>query len=89
MNNSEKHASDAIDETVAVDMVNPHPDDAVVTADQHQEECRETRRWWIKLVVQPALLLACGAILITGLGIAQRMGFISAGGASGQSHISA
>ena len=47
---------------------------------------KETRRWWIKLFVQPALLLACGAILIVGLGVAQRSGFISSGGGGGHSH---
>lgn len=43
---------------------------------------KDARRWWIKLFMQPALLLACGAILIVGLGIAQRSGFISSGGGS-------
>lgn len=50
---------------------------------------RETRHWWIKLFVQPALLLACGAILIAALGIAQRFGFISSGGGGGHSHAAA
>ncbi len=45
----------------------------------------ETRRWWIKLFVQPVLLLACGAILIVALGVAQRAGFISADGGGGHS----
>ncbi len=44
----------------------------------------ESRYGWIKLFVRPALFLACGAILIAGLGVAQRLGFISAGG--GASH---
>jgi len=38
--------------------------------------------WWIKLFVQPALLLLAGAAVIAGLGIAQRSGWISAGGVS-------
>jgi Cu(I)/Ag(I) efflux system membrane fusion protein len=46
-------------------------------------ECQESRRWWIKLVVQPVLLLAAGAALIVGLGLAQKAGWISAGGGSG------
>ncbi len=41
---------------------------------------RESRRWWIKLFLQPLLLLACGAALLTGLGVAQQMGWISSGG---------
>ncbi|KAA0142419.1 efflux RND transporter periplasmic adaptor subunit [Gimesia chilikensis] len=46
---------------------------------------QERRRWWIRLLVQPALFLLAGAILIAGLGVAQRMGFITAGG-GGHSH---
>ncbi len=45
---------------------------------------RETVRWWLKLVVQPALFLAAGALLLGGLGVAQRFGWISAG--SGHGH---
>lgn len=41
---------------------------------------QETRRWWIALFVQPLLFLIFGALLIVGLGIAQGMGWISAGG---------
>lgn len=44
---------------------------------------QESRRWWIKLVVQPLLLLAAGAALIVGLGVAQKMGWISAGAGGG------
>ncbi|NOY29946.1 MAG: efflux RND transporter periplasmic adaptor subunit [Planctomycetes bacterium] len=44
---------------------------------------KNTRRWWIKLLVQPLLLLAAGAILIFSLGVAQRMGWVSAGGGGG------
>ena len=44
---------------------------------------QETRRWWIKLVVQPLLLLAAGAVVIIGLGVAQKTGWISAGGGGG------
>ena len=49
---------------------------------------QETRHWWIRLLVQPALFLLCGALLIAGLGVAQQMGFITAGG-GGHSHGSA
>ncbi len=43
----------------------------------------DSRRWWIKLFVQPLLLLAAGALLLAGLGVAQKLGWISAGGGSG------
>ncbi|MEQ8854880.1 efflux RND transporter periplasmic adaptor subunit [Gimesia sp.] len=46
---------------------------------------QNVRRWWIRLLVQPFLFLLCGAVLIAGLGVAQRMGFITAGG-GGHSH---
>jgi membrane fusion protein, copper/silver efflux system len=36
-----------------------------------------SRRYWIKLLLQPALLLVIGALLIFKLGVAQRMGWIS------------
>jgi len=48
------------------------------SADSH-----ESRRWWIKLFVQPLLFLAAGASLIFGLGVAQKAGWISAGGGAG------
>lgn len=47
--------------------------------ENRNQERKEARRWWIKLFVQPALLVGCGALLIVALGIAQRFGFISAG----------
>jgi membrane fusion protein, copper/silver efflux system len=43
---------------------------------------REARRWWIKLFVQPALFLAAGVALIASLGLAQRQGWITAGGSN-------
>jgi len=48
-------------------------------------ERREARRWWIKLLVQPLLLLAVGVALIAGLGVAQRLGWVSARGGSADS----
>ena len=41
------------------------------------------RRWWLKLLLQPLLLLICGTLLIIALGGAQRLGWISAGGNGG------
>ena len=69
--------------TVASDTTNPQPPDAAVTAEQQKNERRQARRWWIKLLVQPVLLLAAGAMLFVGLGMAQRLGWISAEGGSG------
>jgi Cu(I)/Ag(I) efflux system membrane fusion protein len=43
---------------------------------------RRRCRWWIKLFVQPLLFLAAGVLLIVGLGAAQWLGWISAGGGS-------
>ncbi|MCA9118233.1 MAG: efflux RND transporter periplasmic adaptor subunit, partial [Planctomycetaceae bacterium] len=40
---------------------------------------QETRRWWIRLLLQPLLFLAGGAVLLTALGVAQRTGWISSG----------
>ena len=40
----------------------------------------KTRRWWIKLLVQPALCVGAGVLAIVALGAAQRLGWISAGG---------
>lgn len=50
-----------------------------------QKQRTETRRWWLKLFLQPAMLLVCAAAAIAGLGLAQRMGWITAGG-NGASH---
>ncbi len=46
----------------------------------HQHDPLDGRRWWAKLLVQPLLLLICAATAIAGLGVAQRLGWISAGG---------
>lgn len=47
---------------------------------QRQAQQVESRRWWIKLIAQPMLLLLCVAAGIALLGFAQRVGWISAGG---------
>lgn len=71
-----------------VDEVNNGSDAVDVTAqapsaDERKRDRRDARRWWIKLVVQPFLLLLFGAVLIAGLGIAQKYGYISSGGGTG------
>lgn len=40
----------------------------------------ETRRWWIKLIVQPMLLLVGIVLVIAGLGVAQQMGYLGNAG---------
>lgn len=89
MRQSEKTSPSAAEETVANDNTNPQPADATTSPQERLTARREARRWWIKLFVQPMLLLACGAILFTGLGIAQRLGFISAGSVGDGSQASA
>ncbi len=62
----------------------------MVEIGQQRQERIEARRWWIKLVLQPAIALGVGALLLAGLGVSQRMGWISAGGGGGgESHASA
>ncbi len=40
-------------------------------------------RWWMQLLLRPVLFLVAGGLLIVGLGTAQRLGWISAGGGHG------
>ena len=42
----------------------------------------DMRYGWLKLVIKPALFLAAGMLFIVGLGAAQKVGWISAGGAA-------
>ncbi|MCA9146965.1 MAG: efflux RND transporter periplasmic adaptor subunit [Planctomycetales bacterium] len=80
--------SDSLSDKVAKNDSQPAPEtkqpatsDSPANASVNRNQQRkEARRWWIKLFVQPALLLGCGVLLIVALGIAQRFGFISAGG---------
>ncbi len=58
------------------------PNDSSKAANQSVDG-QESRHWWIKLLVQPLLLIAAGAVLIFGLGVAQKAGWISAGGGGG------
>lgn len=52
------------------------------------EHRRETRRWWIKLVLQPVLFVGVLAALIAALGVAQRLGWISGRGGNGNAQAS-
>jgi membrane fusion protein, copper/silver efflux system len=76
----------ATETSVAADTTNPPPTDVAPTPAQQAVSRHEGRRWWIKLFVQPLLFLACGAALFTGLGLAQRLGWISAGSGGGSGH---
>ena len=80
MSDSDKNKSPATEATVAKDQAPPQPLNASRPDQGLQAARTEARRWWIRLFLQPILLLASGAILIVGLGIAQRRGFIASGG---------
>ncbi len=54
-----------------------------------KQQCHESKRWWIKLFLQPVLLVVAAAIVLAGLGVAQRLGFISTGTSGGSAHASA
>ncbi len=88
MNDAERHAAHTTEELVVADATDSQPSDPAATAGQRKEERKESRRWWIKLVVQPALFLVFGGMLIVGLGVAQRFGWISSGGRGGQGQTS-
>lgn len=47
----------------------------------------DNRRWWIRLFIQPALLLTVGVILFVALGIAQRSGFLSVKSTGSDGHV--
>lgn len=42
----------------------------------------DARRWWLKLMIQPTLLVVSGAFVIVGFGIAQKSGWIASGSMS-------
>ena len=72
----------------ATDNATPVPDEAAANTKKAKDERQESRRWWLKLVVQPILFLVCGVVLLIGLGVAQQFGWISGGGGSGGGHAS-
>jgi Cu(I)/Ag(I) efflux system membrane fusion protein len=47
------------------------------------ETSHQLRPLWVGLIVQPLSILAAGALVLVGLGVAQRTGWISAGSGSG------
>ncbi len=58
---------------------------ADVSPSKNNFEMEKSKPLFVSLVVQPVLFLACGAILIAGLGAAQQFGLISSGGGGGDS----
>ena len=87
MNDIENKA-DPADIGAAADSPPPQADPATIARQMRQDRIA-TRRWWIRLFVPPMLLLGCGVLLIVGLGVAQRLGFVSAGGGGGGAHATA
>lgn len=47
---------------------------------------KERLPWWVKLVVQPLLVLSAGVLVIVALGAAQKAGWVSAGGGGSDGH---
>lgn len=58
---------------------NPSPATERASSSVNSRARNASRRWWIGLLIQPALLLAGGTLFIVGLGVAQRFGLVSAG----------
>jgi Cu(I)/Ag(I) efflux system membrane fusion protein len=69
--------------TVHAPEVQTSHDSAADSARAAKASRRETMRWWLKLTVQPALFLAAGALLLGGLALAQRLGWISTSAGGG------
>ncbi len=62
----------------------PSPPEAAGAERSPADQRRESRRWWTKLLLQPALFLFSGLLLLIGLGIAQRSGWITDSGHPGE-----
>jgi Cu(I)/Ag(I) efflux system membrane fusion protein len=75
-------------------MAPAHQDEEISRADpalpsaQRTTDPEPSRRWWVSMVVPPALFLACGTALFAGLGLAQRMGIVASSGRGGHAHAS-
>lgn len=67
----------------------PNDDKSNVTAKQAPPQpSRKAIRWWLDKLSAPALILVVGILLIVAMGIAQRIGWISAGEAPGTAEAS-
>jgi len=84
MSGSERSILSVNETPVRSDNMKPKPSDAAAPAEYQNLERRQSPYWWIRLLLQPLLFLACGAMLFAGLGVAQRLGWISSG--SGGTH---
>src|SRR5690606_33489997 len=82
MNASNAEQTGGPDEGIdpAVPPIAPDSNTSREALSQQDPARHETRRWWIKLFVQPLLFLLCGAVLLGSLGLAQRMGWITGAG---------
>lgn len=71
----------------------PKPANNAVESERQVEERRQPPithgRWWLQLAARPVLFLLCGAALIAGLGVSQRLGWITAGGTTDYQRASA
>ncbi len=55
---------------------------AMTVTDQHSDLQRRSIGWWLGKLIAPVLVLVSGVIVIALLGVAQRVGWISANGAA-------
>ena len=76
----------AVPEASAPEKTQP-AEDRVSDSAAFADESLIHSRWWLRMAIQPLLMLACIAAGVAGLGVAQKMGWISAGG-GGHQHVS-
>ncbi len=69
--------------------VDPNDEPDAKTEPAPPQPSRKTMRWWFKNLSTPTLIVAAGVLVIVFMGIAQRIGWISAGGGVGTSDSSA
>lgn len=70
--------------------MNDIPDQIDDSASQPKKGSDSSERWWwIGLVIKPLAFLICGTLLFAGLGVMQKLGFLSSGGGHGLSHAGA
>lgn len=69
----------AVPEASAREQTQP-AEDRVSDSAAFADESLTDSRWWLRMAIQPLLMLACIAVGVAGLGVAQKMGWISAGG---------
>ncbi len=80
--NSERISSTPNESRSVRDRLTEMPNGRLTVPQWRHNTRLENRRWWIKLLFQPLLFLMFGALLLTGLGIAQRYGVLVSHGPS-------